>query len=65
LFKRFLRQKYQTAATIKIMTTTPPITPPAIAPVFEFLGEGVEVGVAVIVDDDVELAEVEEAVMPS
>jgi hypothetical protein len=65
LFERFLQQKYQIAVTIKVMTTTPPITPPAIAPVFELLGGGVEVGVRVPVDDDVVLAKVDEAVMPS
>jgi hypothetical protein len=47
------------------MTITPPTTPPAIAPVFDFLGGEVEVGVGVPVDNDVELAELDEAVMPS
>jgi hypothetical protein len=45
------------------MITTPLITPPAIAPVFDFWGEGEGVLVGLLVEDDidVELAEVDDA----
>jgi hypothetical protein len=62
-FERFLLITNQIRAAITIATTTPPITPPTIGPVFDFLAREEVVGVGVLVEDvdvDVEVAELDD-----
>jgi hypothetical protein len=62
-FERFLLITNQIRAAITIVTTTPPITPPTIGPVFDFLAREGVVGVGVLVEDvdvDVEVAELDD-----